>query len=395
MSGPLRGIKVVSFEQVLSGPYAAMLLADLGADVIKVEEPGKGDSARYNHPLIGDVSSYFLSVNRGKKSLTVNTKNKKGVDIIKRLLPQTDILIENFRPGVMKRMGLDYEVSKVINPQLIYLSLSGFGQYGPNSHRPVYDMVAQGVGGVVSITGEPNRPGVRVGYSIGDLGAALFAINATLAALYERQHSGRGQHLDISMTDCQVALCENACARYFASGEIAKPVGGRHPILTPFQIFPTKTDNMVIVAHRGKYWNKLCHIIDRPDLVNDPRFEDGTIRTKNHKILETILIESFKTKTRDEWFKIFDEHEMIYGPVNNIEQIITDPHFNERQMFVEVQHPRLGKLKVVGTPMKFSRTPCQIETASPGLGEHTEEILREKLNLTSAEISNLRSETVI
>lgn len=395
MSGPLKGIKVVSFEQVLSGPYAAMLLADLGADVIKVEQPGKGDGARYNHPLIGDVSSYFLSVNRGKKSITVNTKSEKGLDIIKKFLPQTDILIENFRPGVMKRMGLDYEVSKTINPRLIYLSLSGFGQYGPNSPRPVYDMVAQAVGGAVSITGEPNRPCVRVGYSIGDIGAALFAINATLAALYERQHSGQGQHIDISMTDCQVALCENACARYFASGEIAKPLGGRHPIHTPFQIFPTKTDDMVVVAHRGKYWNKLCDIIGRPDLAKDPRFEDGAIRTENHKVLEAILIKAFKTKTRDEWFKIFDENKMIYGAVNNIEQVITDPHFNERQMFVEVQHPRLGKLKVVGTPMKFSRTSCQIEKASPDLGEHTEEVLREKLNLNREEISNLRSEGVI
>ena len=395
MAGPLKGITVLTFGRVLAGPFAAMLLADLGAEVIKVETPGKGDSARGNDPFVNDVSSYFLSVNRGKKSLTVNSRSEEGKEILKKMISQVDILLENFRPGIMQKMGLQYEVAREINPRIIYVSISGFGQYGPNSKRPTWDMVAQGAGGTVSITGEPGRDPVRVGYSIGDMGAALFAINATLAALYERVQSGQGQYIDVSMTDCQVALCENACGRYFATGEIARPLGGRHPILTPFQIFPTKTDSMVVVAHRARYWEKLCRVIGREDLMEDPRFTERSTRTKNHKIIESILVDIFKTKTRDEWFEIFEENGMAYGPVNNIGQVIHDRHFNEREMFLEVDHSRLGKLKVVGTPMKLSRTPCEIERASPDLGENTEEILKERLDLSQGEIDKLKGEGII
>ena len=395
MAGPLDSIRVLSFGRVLGGPFAAMLLADLGAEVIKIETPGKGDSARDNEPFIKHLSSYFLSVNRGKKSITINYRNEKGIELLKRLISKSDILIENFKPGIMKKMGLAYEVVREINQKLIYVSISGFGQYGPNSHRPTYDMVAQGAGGTLSITGEEGRQPVRVGYSIGDMGAALFATNAALAALYEREHSGEGQHIDISMTDCQVALCENACARYFASGEIAKPIGGRHPILTPFQIFQTKTDSMIVVAHRPKYWRKLCKVIGCEDLMNDSRFKAMEKRTKNHKILEEILNDIFKTKTRDEWFEIFEENNMIYGPMNNIAEVVNDAHFNERNMFLEAKHSCIGKVKVVGTPMKFSRTPCEIHKASPELGEHTEEILKEKLNLSQGDIEVFRKEGII
>ncbi|MBW2637880.1 MAG: CoA transferase [Deltaproteobacteria bacterium] len=395
MAGPLEGIKVLSFGRVLAGPYAAMLLADLGAEVVKIETPVKGDSARGNEPFVGDVSSYFLSVNRGKQSVTVNARTEKGKEIIKELISQVDIVVENFRPGIMKKMGVDYEQVRKINPRLIYVSISGFGQYGPSSHRPAYDMVAQGAGGTISITGEPDRSPVRVGYSTGDISSALFAVNAALAALYERERSGLGEHVDISMTDCQVAVCENACARYFAAGEIAGPIGGRHPIHTPFQVFPTKTDNMIVVAHRWKYWEKLCKVIGREDLTNDPRFKERATRSKNHGVIESILIDIFKTKTRDEWFEIFEENGMIYGPVNNIEQVVQDSHFNERNMFIDVEHPRVGKVKVVGTPMKFARNPCSIDKASPDLGEDTEEILRTKLNMSESDITKLKNEGIV
>lgn len=395
MAGPLKGIKVLSFSRILAGPFATMLLADLGAEVIKIESPEKGDQARGNEPFIKDLSSYFLSLNRGKKSVTLNTRHPKAIEIIKRLIPQVDILVENFRPGIMKKIGLEYEVVKEINARLIYVSISGFGQYGSYSLKPAYDMVAQAMGGTVSITGELDRSPVRVGYSIGDMGAALFAVNATLAALYEREHSGEGQLVDVAMMDCQVALCENACARYLATGEAPKPLGGRHPIHTPFQIFPTKTDPMVVVAHRPKYWNMLCEVIRQKDLIEDERFKLMEKRTKNHKILESILIKIFKTKTRDEWFSIFDEVGMIYGPVNNIEQVVKDPHVQAREMILEVKHPRLGELKIVGTPMKFSRTRCQIEKASPDLGEHTKQILTEQLNFSLAEIKKLSEDGVI
>ncbi len=272
MAGPLDGIKVLSLGRVLAGPYAAMLLADLGADVIKVEAPQKGDMARGNEPFIKDLSSYFLSVNRGKKSFTLNLRHEKAKEIIKGLIRQVDILIENFRPGTMKKMGLEYEVVKEINPRLVYVSISGFGQYGPYAHKPSFDMVAQGMGGTVSITGEPGQRPVRVGYSLGDLGSALFAVIATLAAINERERSDLGQHVDVAMMDSQVALCENACARYFATGEVPKPLGSRHPISTPFQIFPTQTDEMVVIAARDEEWKKLCKVIGRDDLVGVERF---------------------------------------------------------------------------------------------------------------------------
>lgn len=395
MPGPLKGIKVLSLGRVLAGPYAAMVLADLGAEVIKVEDSQKGDMARNNGPFIKDLSSYFLSVNRGKKSMTLSLRHEKATGIIKKLLPKIDILLENFRPGIMHKMGLAYEVVKVLNPRLIYVSISGFGQFGPYTHKPAFDMVAQGMGGTVSITGEPGRPPVRVGYSIGDMGAALFAVSATLAALYEREQSGEGQHIDLAMLDSQVALCENACARYFATGEVPKPIGSRHPIMTPFQVFPTQTEEMVVIAFREEEWQKLCEVIGRKDLIDDDRFKTAADRTENHAVLEPILCEVFKTKPRAEWLSIFESAGLVSSPVNNIEQVAKDPQVLAREMILEVEHPRLGKLDVVGTPMKFSRTPCRIEKASPDLGQHTEEILMEQLNLTEDEIEDLKKDKVI
>jgi CoA:oxalate CoA-transferase len=395
MPGPLEGIKVLSFGRVLAGPFATMLLADLGAEIMKIEDPKKGDIARNNGPFIKDLSSYFLSVNRGKKGMTLNLRHERGREIAKKLIPKVDILVENYRPGTMKKMGLAYEDVNELNPALIYVSISGFGQFGPYSHKPAYDMVAQGMGGTVSITGEPGGAPVRVGYSIGDIGAALFAVNATLAALYEREKSGQGQHIDVAMLDSQVALCENACARYFATAEIPKPIGSRHPIVTPFQIFPTKTAEMVVIAFKENEWENLCKAIDRNDLIADQRFKTAANRTRNHTVLESILCEVLRKKTRDEWISIFDKAGLTCSPVNNIEQVVKDPQVRAREMIIELTHPRLGKLNMVGTPMKFSRTPCQINKASPELGEHNKEILTDQLNFSEAEIEKLREEEVI
>ena len=395
MTGPLKGIKVLSFGSFLAGPFAGMLLADLGAEVIKIESPKKGDPARDNGPFIENLSSYFLSVNRGKKSITLNLRHERGKEIIEKLIQKVDILVENFRPGTMKKMGLAYEDVRDLNPALVYVSISGFGQFGPYAHEPAYEMVAQGMGGTLSITGEPDGSPVRVGYSIGDLGVALFAVNATLAALYEREQSGEGQHIDVAMLDSQVALCENACARYFATGEIPKPLGSRHPLLTPFQVFPTQTDEMVVIAFGDKEWKKLCEVIGRRDLLEDERFMTGADRTRNHKILEPILSQAFQTKARDEWLAILEEAGLISSPVNNIEQVVQDQHVLAREMVLEVEHPRLGKLHIVGTPMKFSRTPCQIKKAAPDLGEHTRNILTEQLGFSADEIENLEEMEVI
>lgn len=395
MKGPLEGFKVLSFSRVLAGPYAAMLLADLGADVIKIEDHLKGDMARNNGPFIQDVSSYFLSINRGKRSFTLNLRHEKGKEIIHRLIQKVDILVENFRPGVMKKMGFDYEAASRINPRLVYVSVSGFGQNGPYANKPAFDMVAQGMGGTVSITGEPGRMPVRVGYSIGDLGASLFAAVAALAAIVERERSGLGQHVDVSMLDSQVALCENACARYFATGVIPRPIGTRHPLITPFQIFPTKTDEMVVIAFRDDEWRTLCRLIGQEPLVQDERFRTVADRNANHGALEGILSEVFRTRPRQEWLSLLEQNGLVCGPVNNIEQVINDPHVKTREMVLEVEHSRLGPLKVVGTPMKFSRTPLKIEHASPDLGEHTREIMLEELDFSPDEFTRLKDEGVI
>lgn len=389
MSGPLDGVRVLSFGRVLSGPYAAMLMADMGAEVIKIEKPANGDPARANSPFIGGLSSYFLSVNRGKKSVALDVRSEKARDLIKQMIPHVDILLENFRPGVMKKIGLDYDAVTELNQKIIYVSISGFGQSGEYSQKPAYDLIAQSMGGTVSITGEPDRPPVRVGYSIGDLGAALYATVATTAALYEREKTGKGQHIDVAMLDSQLALCENACARFFATGKIPRPIGTKHPLVAPFQIFPTQTDDMALVTFKNDDWGNLCRAIGKEEWIEDERFSKMEQRMANYAILEPMLIDIFRQKPRDEWLAFFENAEVIAGPVNNIQQVVSDHHILSREMVVEVDHPRFESLKVVGTPMKFSRTPCNIKKASPDLGEHTHEILKEMLGLSPEEIATL------
>ncbi len=395
MPGPLSGYRVLSFGRVLAGPYAAMILCDMGAEVIKVEEPAKGDPARNNGPFINGLGSYFLSVNRGKKSITLNLRQQEGKGIARRLIRLVDVLIENFRPGVMDRLGLGYEALREINPRLVYASISGFGQTGPYTHRPAYDMVAQGMGGTVSITGEPGRPPVRVGYSIGDMGAALFASNAILASLLERERSGQGQWIDVAMMDSQVALCENALARYFATGEIPLPIGSRHPLITPFQIFPTQDGWIVLIASREDEWERFCHLVGRPDLLEEPRFKSRSERTRNHAVLEPIIEEIIRSRTTAQWLQDLEAAGIISSPVNNIQQVAEDPQVQSRDMIAEVQHPKLGRLKVAGTPIKLSRTSCNIKEAVPDLGQHTEEILMGLLGMTQEEIQSLREKHVV
>jgi len=395
MSGPLEGLKVLSFCRALAGPYTSMLLCDLGAEVIKIEERETGDMTRGVGPFIEEISSYFLSVNRGKKSITLDLRNERAKNVVFELAKKVDILVENFRPGVMARLGFSYEAMCEYNPGIIYSSISGFGQDGPYAQKPAFDMIAQGMGGVVSITGVPDGPPMRVGYSIGDLGAALFSASAILAALHEREKSGKGQRVDVSMVDSQVALCENACARYFASGEVPKPMGSRHPLNTPFQIFPTKDGSIVLIAHRDEKWKDFCRAAGKEEWVNDERFGSNDARLQNYPVYEELMNSLMKTRTTNEWISLFDKHDVMCAPVNNIEQVVNDPQILEREMIIEAQHPRAGKLKVIGTPMKFSRTPCRIEKACPDLGEHTAEVLSNLIGLSEDEIRELRKSNVI
>lgn len=391
MAGPLKGVRVLDMTWALAGPYCTMVLCDLGAEVIKVESPDGGDPSRKSLPFIEGVSSYFLSVNRGKKSVAVNLRHPQGKEIVLALANQSDVLVENFRPGVMDRLGLGYGALRETNPRIIYAACSGFGQKGPYAHRPAYDVVVQGMGGALSITGEAGGPPVRVGFSIGDIGGGIFTALGVLAALHERELSGQGQMVDISMLDGQIALLENAFARFFATGEVPQRIGTRHPLRTPFQAFPTQDGHIVLAAGEERFWQRLCQVINRPDLLGDERFKDNPSRTRNHDQLEPILKEITQTKKTAEWVALMDKNDIPCGPVNSIDQVVYDPHTAAREMITEVEHSKAGRLKVVNSPLKLSRTPVKIERACPELGEHTEEVLQNLLGFSQEKITELRS----
>jgi len=395
MPGPLKGIRVLDMTWALAGPFCAMLLCDLGAEVIKVENPEGGDPSRRNFPFIEGISSYFLSVNRGKKSITVNLQHPRGKEIILGLVKKSDVMVENFRPGVLDRLGLGYAAVREVNPKIIYAACSGFGQKSPYAHRPAYDVIVQGMGGTLSITGEAGGPPVRVGFSIGDLGGGIFTALGILSALQERERSGMGQMVDVSMLDCQMALLENAFARFFATGEVAQRIGSRHPVLTPFQALPTKDGYIVVAVPREDWWQKFCHLINRQDLLADERFKDNPSRTKNHKELEAILSVVTRTRTTAEWVADMEKIDVACGPVNTIDQVAQDPHTIAREMITGVQHSKAGMLRVVNSPIKLSRTPVKLEKACPEVGEHTNEILRSLLGLSEEEVAGLRSEKAI
>jgi CoA:oxalate CoA-transferase len=395
--GPLDGVRVFDLTWVLAGPFASMVLCDLGADVIKVERPGVGDVARYTAPIVNGESCYFFSVNRGKRSLTLDLKSERGRDIFLRLVEKADVVMENFTPGTMARLGLGYSTLSERNPRLIYAATSGFGQTGPDRFRPALDVVVQGMGGIMSITGEPDGPPVRPGASLGDITGGLFTAIGVLAALQEREHSGRGQMIDVSMLDCQISILENAFVRYFATGEVPKPLGTRHPVATPFQAFPTKDGYIVLALTWGieNQWELYCATIGRHDLIDDPRFDTPALRTEHHDELEPLLIEAMRKKTTAEWLREFDAIGLPCGPLNDIPQAAEQPQVKARGMLVEVDHPVIGKLPLPDTPVKLSRTPGGIRGASPALGEHTDAVLRELLALSDDEIADLRQAAVI
>jgi len=389
MAGPLDGIRVLDVTQALFGPFATMLMSDLGAEVIKVERPEIGELARGNGPFVRGVSTYFASINRGKKSVALNLTTVQGKDIFLKLVEKSDVLVENFVPGTMRKLGLDYETVKGHNPKIIYVEGSGFGQYGPYAKKKAFDLIVQAMGGIMSITGEPGGSPIRPGVSYGDIAAALFLCVATLAALHARSVSGQGQVIDIAMLDCQVAVLENAFVRYLNTGEIPCALGTRHPVVTPFQVFPTK-DGYVAITVMGTQWPLFCAAIDRIDIMDDPRFETGWLRTQNYRELEPILTEAIKTRTTQEWITELENAGIPCGPVNTIGQVASDPQVAARGMFIELHHPKAGNFKVVNTPFKFSETPCRVTPTFPDLGEHTEEVLSHLLGMTQADIDKLK-----
>ncbi|MBF8267638.1 MAG: CoA transferase [Dehalococcoidia bacterium] len=397
MPGPLDGVVVLDLTHVLAGPFASMVLADLGAQVIKIEQPGIGDRSRASGPFIDGESSYFMSINRGKLGMTLDLSKARGKEILLQMVERADVVLENLAPGAMKRLGLDYPVLKERNPRIIYAAISGFGQDGPYAGKPALDVIIQGMGGVLSITGEPGGPPIRPGVSQGDITAGLFALIGTLAALHERARSGLGQMVDIGMLDCQVAILENAFTRYFATGEVPQPLGTRHPVTAPFQAFQTRDGYITVALADGRrdQWPLFCSAIERVDLIDDPRFKDGWVRSQSYQELEPILTEAMRKKTSQEWLAEMEALGIPCGPVNTIDQVARDPQVLHRGMIRDLPHPRLGKVKSVWTPVKLSRTPVGADTPAPDLGEHTARVLREFSNLGEEELRSLREEGVV
>jgi CoA:oxalate CoA-transferase len=396
MSKPLENIKVLDLTRVLAGPFCTMILNDLGAYVLKVEVPGTGDDARCFGPFKNEQSLYFVSINRGKESISLNLKTEKGKDILKELVKKFDVIIENYRPGTMEKLGLGYDELRKINPKIIYAASSGFGHTGPDSQKPAYDILAQAMGGIMSITGWPGSQPTRVGMSLGDITASLYTAIGINAALYQRTITGEGQKIDVSMLDCQVSILENALARFQVDGRSPEPIGNRHPTITPFQAFKAKDTYFVIAIGNDNLWIKFCNAINRCDLATDKRFETNGLRTKNLNELEPVLSEIFLQKNTEEWFDIFEKVQIPYSPINSIDKVMKNKQVLSRNMFVDVEDKKAGKIKIAGNPIKMSSIEEKdFRDPAPGIGEHNAKIYSELLGLSIEEIEKLKKEGVI
>jgi len=393
---PLEDIVVLDLTRVLAGPYCSMILANLGAKIIKVERPETGDDARSFGPYKNGQSAYFVSLNRGKKSIAIDLKKPEGKQIIKELTKVSDVVLENFRPGTMRKLGLSYDVLNKINSRIVYAAVSGFGHTGPYSEKPAYDMIAQALGGIMSITGQPGGEPTRVGSSIGDIIAGMFGAIGIIAALYERVFTCKGQMVDVAMLDGQVAVLENAIARYAISGEVPGPIGSRHPSITPFGGFKTKNSWVIIACGNQAIWEKFCKAVDREDLLEVEEFKTNEKRTKNYEKIKPILDEITIQKTTEEWLKIFESNGVPSSAINTVDKLFNDPQVKARKMIIETEQPDMGKIHVAGNPIKLSTLTEEVVTdPAPKIGEHTVEILKTYLNYTDVKINELRKKQII
>lgn len=373
---PLEGIRVLDFTNALAGPYCSMMLGNMGAEVIKVEKPGTGDDSRGYGPFVNGQSGYFLSVNHGKKSVVCNTKDPEGVEMFKDLVKHVDIVVENLKAGAMNRMGLGYEELKKVNPKLIYVAISGFGQTGPYAPRPAYDMVVQAMGGVMSITGEPGGKPVRVGASIGDIIAGIFGAFGAVTALYKRAITGEGDMVDVGMLDCQLAILENAIIKYSATGVVAGPLGAVHPTVTPFQAFETKDNYVIAACGNNRLYAAFCNALGCPEMIDDPRFDTNMHRNQNLKLIGDLLTEKTRTKTTAEWLDILEKAGVPCTGINTVDKLFTDPQVAARNMLIEVDQPGMGKVKIAGNPVKMASVDADADHhPAPVLGSSTRDVL--------------------
>lgn len=391
----LQDLRIIDLSRVLAGPYCTMLLADYGAEVIKIEEPVGGDGTRqWGPPWIGDQSAYYLSANRNKRSLTLNLKTEQGLEILRQLLQDADVLIENFKAGTMEKFGLGYETLAAEFPGLIYCSLTGYGQTGPYRDRPGYDFMIQAQGGLMSITGPEDGEPYKVGVAIADITTGLFAANAILAALHYRTQTGRGQFIDIALLDSQVAWLANVAHNYFATGETPARYGNAHPNIVPYQIFSTQDRQIALAVGNDQQYKRLCEVLERPDLWADERFQTNAGRVDHRDELIPLLEAALKTQPADTWTERLLAAKIPVAPVNTIPQILNDPHIRAREMVQEIEHPTLGRIQMLGAPTKLSATPATIRRAPPTLGEDTSAILAD-LGFSDDEIQGLRRDGVV
>ena len=378
MDGPLKNLLVVDLTRVLVGPYCTMILSDLGARIIKIEAPDTGDDSRRFGPFVKDQSAYFMSLNRGKESIALNLKNEDDKAIFEKILSKADILVENFKPGTLEKWGYGWKDVCQKYPKLIYASASGFGQTGPLKNLPAYDMVVQGMGGLISVTGQPNSEPTRVGTSIGDITAGLFTAIGINAALYDREKTGKGMFIDVSMLDSQIAILENAIARYLSKNEIPGPMGSRHPSIAPFEAFKTKDSYIIIAAGNDKLFENLCKYLNINECINDDRFKTNSMRCENMDQLKKIIEDKLILKNTNDWIKDMEELKIPCGPIYNIKQAVENPQVEARNMIVKSYHKIIGEFKLAGNPIKMSSYKDENKRGDiPDLDEHRDKILKE------------------
>lgn len=392
MQLPLEDVKVLDLSHALAGPFCSTMLADYGAQVFKIEPPGAGDIARsWGAPMPGGETAYFVSLHRNKKGLVLDLKNPAGKETFLRMVESCDVVLENYRPGALAKLGLDYSVARKRNPAIIYCSVSGYGQDGPYRDRPALDLILQAESGIISVTGEPGSTGSRAGVSIADMTAGMNAAYAIMLALRVKERTGEGQSIDVSMMEGQLALLGTMLGGYFANGEVPGPMGTAYKALLPYQTFHTQTRDLALAVASDKQWKIFCPLIGRPELAADPRYRTNADRDRYRASLIERLQEVFLTRSYEDWEKILNDGGIPVGAINNLAEVVEHPQVKARGSLVDIDHPRVGKTRVVGVPARLSATPGSVRTPSPSLGQHTEEVLRAVLELDDAGIAKLRA----
>jgi crotonobetainyl-CoA:carnitine CoA-transferase CaiB-like acyl-CoA transferase len=392
---PLAGVRVIDFTRILAGPFGAMFLGDMGAEVIKVEEPGKGDDTRGWPPFAGGEATYFLSVNRNKKSLTLNMKAPEGQAILRKLIAKADVVLENFRPGTMERLGFGYERLRAENPRLVYCAISGFGESGPEASRPGYDLIVQGESGVMDITGFPDGPPVKVGNSIADLVAGMAAAQGITLALLARERTGKGQRVEIGMLDVMASLLTYQAGLYWNGGGRPTRRGNQHPSIVPYEVFRAQDGYLTLGVANNSLWEKTCRALGREDLARDPRFDSEAHRVSHRETLIPLLNDLFRTRPADEWLARLDQAGVPVGKIKTVAEVCESPHLKARGMVVKLPHPKAGSITMMGVPIRLHETPGAATVPPPLLGEHTDEILTRLLRVPTARIEKLRAAGVV